>query len=79
MEHLWPAAEEAAQDHPQLREQYASLRGKDPREMRDDKFAYGLQMVLDGLAGRIVSLARRPTAPAPDLEAEYAATSEPAD
>jgi hypothetical protein len=32
-----------------------------------------------GLAGRIVSLARRPTAPAPDLEAEYAATSEPAD
>ncbi|MGG2464201.1 hypothetical protein ACO0M4_31260 [Streptomyces sp. RGM 3693] len=56
MEHLWPAAEEAAQDHPQLREQYASLRGKDPREMRDDKFAYGLQRVLDGLAGRIVRI-----------------------
>ncbi|PNE41455.1 TetR/AcrR family transcriptional regulator [Streptomyces noursei] len=56
MERLWPAAEEAAQDHPQLREQYASLRGKDPREMRDDKFAYGLQTVLDGLAGRIVRM-----------------------
>jgi hypothetical protein len=32
-----------------------------------------------GLAGRIVSLARKPTARAPDFEAEYAATSEPAD
>jgi Transglycosylase SLT domain len=32
-----------------------------------------------GLASRIVSLARKRSAPAPDLEAEYAATSEPAD
>jgi len=32
-----------------------------------------------GLAGRIVSLARKPSAPAPDFEAEYAATSESAD
>ncbi len=32
-----------------------------------------------GLAGRIVSLVRKPSAPAPDFEAEYAATSEPAD
>jgi hypothetical protein len=31
------------------------------------------------LAGRIVSLARKPTARAPDFEAEYAATSESAD
>jgi hypothetical protein len=32
-----------------------------------------------GLAGRIVLLARKRSAPAPDSEAEYAATSEPAD
>jgi hypothetical protein len=32
-----------------------------------------------GLAGRIVSLARKRSATAPDLESEYAATSEPAD
>ncbi|MET7795963.1 TetR/AcrR family transcriptional regulator [Streptomyces decoyicus] len=50
---LLPAAEEAARSHPQLQEQYAALRGKDPRATRDDKFDYGLQRVLDGLAGRI--------------------------
>ncbi|MEV0375203.1 TetR/AcrR family transcriptional regulator [Streptomyces sp. NPDC050636] len=50
---VWPAAEEAAKDHPQLRELYAALGGKDPREIRDEKFDYGLQRVLDGLAGRI--------------------------
>ena len=32
-----------------------------------------------GLAGRIVSLARKRSAPAPDFEPEYAATSKPAD
>jgi hypothetical protein len=32
-----------------------------------------------GMASRIVSLARKRSAPAPDFEAEYAATSEPAD
>ncbi len=32
-----------------------------------------------GLAGRIVLLARKRSAPAPDFESEYAATSEPAD
>jgi hypothetical protein len=39
----------------------------------DRKSAYA------GLAGRIFSLGRKPSAPAPDSEAEYAATSEPAD
>ncbi|MFF7726367.1 TetR/AcrR family transcriptional regulator [Streptomyces sp. NPDC008001] len=53
VESLWPAAEEAAQEHPRLREQYAALRGKDPREERDAQFRYGLERVLDGLAGRI--------------------------
>ncbi|MFI9049539.1 TetR/AcrR family transcriptional regulator [Streptomyces sp. NPDC053427] len=51
VEQLWPAAEDAAQGHPQLQEQYAALRSKDPREIRDEKFDYGLQRVLDGLAG----------------------------
>ncbi|GGX93581.1 TetR/AcrR family transcriptional regulator [Streptomyces hiroshimensis] len=53
VESLWPAAEEAASAHPQLREQYEALRGKDPRETRDEKFDYGLQRVLDGLEGRL--------------------------
>ncbi|MFI0734529.1 TetR/AcrR family transcriptional regulator [Streptomyces sp. NPDC021225] len=53
VEQLWPAVEDAAQDHPKLREQYAGLRGKDPRETRDEKFDYGLQRVLDGLAARL--------------------------
>ncbi|MER5780689.1 TetR/AcrR family transcriptional regulator [Streptomyces mobaraensis] len=50
---LWPAAEEATDERPQLRAQYASLPDRDPRETRDEKFAYGLQRVLDGLATRI--------------------------
>ncbi|MEV5507707.1 TetR/AcrR family transcriptional regulator [Streptomyces orinoci] len=53
VERLWPAAEEAAREHPQLQEQYAALRGKDPRRIREEKFDYGLQRVLDGLAVRI--------------------------
>ncbi len=35
--------------------------------------------VYAGLAGRIVSLARKPSGTAPELETDYAATSEPAD
>ncbi|MBB4894239.1 AcrR family transcriptional regulator [Streptomyces olivoverticillatus] len=50
---LLPTAEEAARDHPQLREQYASLRDKNPRETREEKFDYGLQRVLDGLETRL--------------------------
>ncbi|GAB2687474.1 TetR/AcrR family transcriptional regulator [Kitasatospora kifunensis] len=50
---LLPAAEEALRDHPQLRAQYAAVRDKDPREVRDEKFDYGLQRVLDGLETRI--------------------------
>ncbi|MEU8780701.1 TetR/AcrR family transcriptional regulator [Streptomyces sp. NPDC048637] len=53
VQRLLPAAEEAARSHPQLQEQYAALREKDPRETRDAKFDYGLQRVLDGLALRI--------------------------
>ncbi|MFI0738191.1 TetR/AcrR family transcriptional regulator [Streptomyces sp. NPDC021100] len=50
---LWPAAEEATGEHPQVRARYAALRDRDPRETRDEKFAYGLRRVLDGLAARI--------------------------
>ncbi|KNB52447.1 TetR/AcrR family transcriptional regulator [Streptomyces caatingaensis] len=53
VESLWPAAEEAAREHPQLLEHYVSLRGKDPRETREEKFDYGLRMVLDGLEARL--------------------------
>ncbi|MGY0060190.1 TetR/AcrR family transcriptional regulator C-terminal domain-containing protein [Streptomyces sp. LZ34] len=53
VERMWPAAEDAARDHPVLREQYAAQRAKDPRETRDEKFDYGLQRVLDGLATRL--------------------------
>ncbi|MGW5121155.1 TetR/AcrR family transcriptional regulator [Streptomyces noursei] len=50
---LWPAAEAAAAAHPGLRERYAALRGTDLRTLRDEKFAYGLDRVLDGLAGAV--------------------------
>ncbi|MBC2875871.1 MULTISPECIES: TetR/AcrR family transcriptional regulator [Streptomyces] len=53
VESLWPAAEEATGEHPQLQVQYASLRHRDPHETRDEKFTYGLRRVLDGLATRI--------------------------
>lgn len=36
VERLWPAAEEAAQDYPLLREGYAEQRGTDPREAREE-------------------------------------------
>ena len=52
-----------------LREFAAALHGR----AADWKSAYA------GLASRIVLLARKRSAPAPDFEAEYAATSEPAD
>jgi hypothetical protein len=41
--------------------------------------AAGWKSAYAGLAGRIVSLARKRSATAPDSESEYAATSEPAD
>ncbi|MFF2807892.1 TetR/AcrR family transcriptional regulator [Streptomyces sp. NPDC058000] len=50
---LWPSAEEAAADHPELRELYAGQRDQDPRAIRDKKFAYGLERVLDGLASAV--------------------------
>ena len=59
----------AAAGNSALREFAAALHAR----AADWKSAYA------GLAGRIVSLARKPSASAPVAEAEYAATSEPAD
>ena len=50
---LLPAVEEAAQDLPRLRKGTTAQRGKDPRQVREDRFAYGLDRVLDGLQNRI--------------------------
>jgi AcrR family transcriptional regulator len=50
---LYPAAEQAAQAYPRLREHYAAQRGADPHQTREEDFAYGLDRVLDGLAARL--------------------------
>jgi AcrR family transcriptional regulator len=53
LENLWPAAEQAAQAYPLLRDMYAATRGMDPADDRRDSFTYGLDRVLDGLATRL--------------------------
>ncbi|MFG2379694.1 TetR/AcrR family transcriptional regulator [Streptomyces avermitilis] len=53
VDELWPAAEQAAQAYPRLREGYAEQRGKDPRKSREEGFQYGLDRVLDGLETRL--------------------------
>lgn len=50
--HLMPAAQQAAADHEHLAESYAAAEVQDPAGLRDGKFAYGLEVVLDGLALR---------------------------
>ncbi|MER6996938.1 TetR/AcrR family transcriptional regulator C-terminal domain-containing protein [Streptomyces sp. NPDC000410] len=52
---LMPAAQQAAEGHDNLTEAYAAAATKefDPVEMRDAKFAYGLEAMLDGLALRL--------------------------
>ncbi|MET7858721.1 TetR/AcrR family transcriptional regulator C-terminal domain-containing protein [Streptomyces sp. NPDC005318] len=49
---LMPAAQRAAADHEHLAGSYAAA-APDPAEVRNDKFAYGLDVVLDGLAMRL--------------------------
>jgi AcrR family transcriptional regulator len=53
VERLWPAAEQAAREYPTLRERYATRRGRDPGQMREEAFGYGLERILDGLAARL--------------------------
>ncbi|MFB6848178.1 TetR/AcrR family transcriptional regulator C-terminal domain-containing protein [Streptomyces sp. NPDC056373] len=52
---LLPAARQASAgyDHLAAAEPESSARAADPAKLRDDKFAYGLEVVLDGLALRL--------------------------
>ena len=50
---LMPAAQQAAAGYNHLAEAYAAPAAPDPAEVRDSKFAYGLDVVLDGLALRL--------------------------
>lgn len=52
---LMPAAQEAAAGYDHLAEAYAAQPALDPAELRDTKFANGLDVVLDGLALRLAS------------------------
>ncbi|MET8454042.1 TetR/AcrR family transcriptional regulator C-terminal domain-containing protein [Streptomyces sp. NPDC005209] len=55
IDRLLPAAQQAAADHDHLADSYrdAAVRTADPVKLRDDKFAYALEIVLDGLALRL--------------------------
>ncbi|OPC79129.1 TetR family transcriptional regulator [Embleya scabrispora] len=57
MESLQPSAEEAMRDHPRVRESQSAMRGRDPEQLREANFDYGLQRMLDGLAVRLEHLA----------------------
>jgi AcrR family transcriptional regulator len=50
---LMPAAQQAAAGHDHLAGAYSAPPPPDPAEIRDSKFAYGLDVVLDGLAMRV--------------------------
>lgn len=50
---LMPAAQQAAAGHDHLADSYAAPLALDPGEIRETKFAYGLDVVLDGLAMRL--------------------------
>ena len=49
---LMPAARQAAAGYDHLAESYAALPA-DPAKLRDEKFGYGLDVILDGLALRL--------------------------
>lgn len=48
-ERLWPAAQEAVQHYPRLRELYNAQSDQDSQQAREGEFAYGLDRILDGL------------------------------
>ncbi|RST12471.1 TetR family transcriptional regulator [Streptomyces sp. WAC05374] len=50
---LMPAAAQAAAEYDHLAGPYTAAQGIDPVEIRDSKFRYGLDVVLDGLALRL--------------------------
>ncbi|MEW9547362.1 TetR/AcrR family transcriptional regulator [Nonomuraea sp. NPDC050783] len=53
LEHLRPAAEHALRDHPLLRESQSAVQGKDPGQLREESFTYGIERILDGLETRL--------------------------
>ncbi|MFI8082770.1 TetR/AcrR family transcriptional regulator C-terminal domain-containing protein [Kitasatospora sp. NPDC086009] len=53
IEGLIPAAQEAAADTEHLSAAYAAAIGVDPVALRNEKFTYGLNVILDGLALRL--------------------------
>ncbi|MEV7522613.1 TetR/AcrR family transcriptional regulator C-terminal domain-containing protein [Streptomyces sp. NPDC091371] len=57
---LMPAAQQAAEGHDNLADAYAAAAAAefDPVAMRDSKFAYGLEAMLDGLALRLPGAGR---------------------
>jgi AcrR family transcriptional regulator len=48
-----PRFDEASQEHPRLREGGSARQDADPKTIRDEDFAYGLDRILDGLAARL--------------------------
>lgn len=50
---LRPAAEQAAAPYPRVRDQLADFVELDPKQSRDETFAWGLDRVLDGLAATL--------------------------
>ncbi|MFG1998001.1 TetR/AcrR family transcriptional regulator [Spirillospora sp. NPDC048911] len=55
LESLRPAAEEATKDYTRVSEGYDAHRDRDPAEIREETFVYGLDRVLDGLEVRLRS------------------------
>lgn len=53
---LRPAAEQAFQDHPRLREGYAARQDIAPGAMREENFTYGLDRLLDGFEARLAAM-----------------------
>jgi AcrR family transcriptional regulator len=68
-ERLWPAAEQAAQAYPRLRQRYAAQRGVDPRKASEKDFDYGLDRILDGLEGRLSRTNGSAPVPTPPAQA----------
>ncbi|MEU1390740.1 MULTISPECIES: TetR/AcrR family transcriptional regulator [unclassified Nonomuraea] len=52
-----PTAEQAFEDHPRVRAEYAAKGFGDPERVREEDFGYGLDRVLDGLQARLASSA----------------------
>lgn len=50
---LLPAAQQAAAEHAHLADSFGAPSETAPEEIRDSKFTYGLEVVLDGLAMRL--------------------------